>query len=231
MEKFKLTKENIVMLFAGAALTFSLMNCTNTLKENEITPKQPEEISFQDDIAPVEPIEQTSIIPEENIVEPIGQPDIISEENIVENPDTVNIDSDKVINDYLIDLQNGFNELKNYASDKWNSEEFQTKLSICKEKLKMLLDFVFNGKEINGITFKQLSTEAKKNVMQSLIELDEWIETLFPEYKERIYDWLVNLGVGGVELWNDLKDGFNSYTQDVMETYNSQNSASHIKLK
>lgn len=217
MEKLKLTKENIIMLFAGAALTFSLMNCSLNNNQNNTSEKQVEEI--------------TQYHEPENEATPIENN---QEEIVNEQPETQELqsqDNDQIITNYLNDLKDGFNELKNYASDQWNSEEFQTKLEECKQRLRNLLDFVFNGKEINGITFNDLSSEAKTKVMNALIELDEWIETLFPEYKERIYGWLVSLGADGIELWNEMQDGFNNYSEDVMDEYNSRNTASYVKIK
>ena len=58
--------------------------------------------------------------------------------------------------------------------------------------------------------------------MESLAELDSWIEYFFPNYKERIHEWFVNLGADGVELWHELQDGFHEYADEVMDEYNSR---------
>ena len=210
MEKFKLTKKDVVMLFAGVALSFTITKCAMNKNETNINQTQAEEI--------------TQYYQNEELLEQIGNDVTTVTEYAEEKVNENRPNPDETINSYLSDLREGFNELQSYASDQWNSEEFQAKLAIYKQRLKDLLDFVFNGKEINGITFNDLSEEAKQNVMESIYELDGWIEYLFPDYKQRIHDWLVGLGADGVELWNNLSDGFSGYADEVMDEYNSRKS-------
>lgn len=210
MEKFKLTKKDVVMLFAGVALSFTITKCAINKNETNINQTQAEEI--------------TQYYQNEELLEQIGNDVTTVTEYAEEKVNENRPNPDETINSYLSDLREGFNELQSYASDQWNSEEVQAKLAIYKKRLKDLLDFVFNGKEINGITFNDLSEEAKQNVMESIYELDSWIEYLFPDYKQRIHDWLVCLGADGVELWQDLSDGFSNYADEVMDEYNSRKS-------
>ncbi|MBR3198415.1 MAG: hypothetical protein IKG27_00185 [Bacilli bacterium] len=212
MEKYKLTKKNkIVAIAAGIFLAFTVGRFT---AHSNNTPSE---------TAPIE----TS---QDEIVEEVGNDIEIMTEEVEEQTPQVQTNPDDVINAYLNDLKEGFNYLTREASEHWNDEEFQAKLAIYKQRLKDLLDFVFNGKEINGITFNELSEEAKRNVMESIIELDSWIEQLFPNYKERIYEWLVGLGADGVELWHDLEEGFGTYADDVMEELSSRGT-SYINKK
>ncbi len=204
MEKYKLTKKNkIVAIAAGLFLAFTVGRFT----ANQNNPQPEPTIESQQD---------------ENIVEDVATDVNVLVDEVEEQTPEIETNPDDIINAYLSDLREGFNELATAASDQWNSEEFQAKLDIYKQRLKDLLDFVFNGKEINGITFNDLSSEAKRNVMESLVELDQWIEYFFPNYKERIYEWFVDLGADGIELWHELQEGFNEYTGDVWEEYNNR---------
>ena len=225
MEKYKLTdkysnRNKIIAIFVGTFLTLSLLDCVSQKKDTNINEKQVEEITEfynKDEETTQNEVEETK---EESSKEPITNKENTNEEK------TDNADEE--IEEYVNSLKKDFNEIKSYTSEKWNSEEVQSKLATCKQKLRELLDFVFNGKEINGITFDDLSSEAKQNVAQSLLELDGWIEELFPDYKERVYAWLVRRGADGMELWDHIID----YGNDVLQEYNSRNQgANYIKRK
>ena len=86
----------------------------------------------------------------------------------------------------------------------------------------LLFDFVFNGKEINGITFNDLSEEGKEIAKNGLYEIDSYLELVIPNYKERFKDWTVDKGADAVELFNSLKEDYQNYKEDVMEEYNSR---------
>lgn len=49
-----------------------------------------------------------------------------------------------------------------------------------------LVDFLFYNKDINGITFLELTSEAKLKVIKIALKLDAKIEEYFPGYKETI---------------------------------------------
>ena len=44
----------------------------------------------------------------------------------------------------------------------------------------MLIDFIFNGGEIKGYTYNDLSDKGKENVKKSITEIDEIIEDYIP---------------------------------------------------
>lgn len=48
------------------------------------------------------------------------------------------------------------------------------------------VDFIFYDGEIKGVTFKELSEEAKQKVLQTVAAIDTKIENKFPNYKETI---------------------------------------------
>lgn len=233
MKKYKLVEDHsdrnkVIAVFIGTFLALSLINFPNKQNANMENQQKAEKIEKKYEKEIEEKTEETIT---EEIEAANEQPKHISSEE-TEATENENLkQADEVIDEYIITLKDGFNELKNYTKDKWNSEEFQEKLTISKQRLKDLLDFVFNGKEIKGITFNDLSTEAKKEVVESLVELDSWIEKLFPEYKERLYEWLVRRGTDGIEIWNNLKEDFFNYKEDVLEEYSGRSTTSLIRLK
>lgn len=133
---------------------------------------------------------------------------------------------DKEIEEYITLFRQEISELGNIAKDKWNSEETQEKLNNIKQKSKDLFDFVFNGKEINGIKFKDLSDNGKEIAQNGLNELDYYIELMIPNYKDRLKDWTVDKGADAVELFGTIKNIYQNYQEDVMEEYNSRNEKS-----
>ena len=130
--------------------------------------------------------------------------------------------NDKEIEEYIGNLKKEAEELSKISKEKWESEEVQEKVNAVKKKIKDLFDFVFNGKEINGITFKDLSDEGKENAKKSLEELDYYIELLIPNYKERFHDWTVDKGADALETYDELKNWYNNYKEETLEEYNKR---------
>lgn len=56
----------------------------------------------------------------------------------------------------------------------------------AKEKFVMLVDFIFYGTEINGVTFEQLTEETKQKLIDIVNRIDLKIEEKVPGYKETI---------------------------------------------
>ncbi|MBR1414124.1 MAG: hypothetical protein IJ574_05610 [Bacilli bacterium] len=48
------------------------------------------------------------------------------------------------------------------------------------------IDFIYYGKQINGITYDDLSEEAKKELLEDVKELDDSIKEFDPDYKENV---------------------------------------------
>lgn len=74
------------------------------------------------------------------------------------------------------------NDEKNVFTDA-NIEEFNAKV---KAEIIKITDFVFNGTEINGHTFDELTEQAKLYVMDLLVKIDAKIEEVHPGYKDEI---------------------------------------------
>ncbi len=100
----------------------------------------------------------------------------------------------------------GANELKDSASQSANSEAVQEEWSRALENFKVLSDFVFNGGEINGVTFSELSDEGKEYAKSALGTLDGILEYLVPNYQERFRNWFTNTTAEGLDTLSELRD-------------------------
>lgn len=74
------------------------------------------------------------------------------------------------------------NDDKNVFTDA-NIEDFNSKV---KAEIIKITDFIFNGTEINGHTFDELTEQAKLYVMDMLVKIDAKIEEVHPGYKDEI---------------------------------------------
>ena len=96
-------------------------------------------------------------------------------------------------NDYTKDNAIIENEIIDYITNPDNaldSEKNKEKFNQTKEKLikKMiiLVDFIFYGTDINGITFDSLSNSAKENMLNLFYKLDNILESNYPNYKDNL---------------------------------------------
>lgn len=85
---------------------------------------------------------------------------------------TVVIDKDEYIINYVKDI---YNNIKNSDS-----------LDKLKNGIISIVDFIFYDKSINGITFKELKDTTKEKVLYYTLIVDNKIDELFPNYKEKI---------------------------------------------
>lgn len=110
-----------------------------------------------------------------------------------------------------------------YAIDYINSLSSDKNDSSRGGKIRKIVDFVFNGKELGGYTFDDLTDIGKKNVVSSLYSLDDVIEEYIPDYKERLKSWALEKGEKIEDLLVDggvyLKEKWNNYKQKVNDNY------------
>lgn len=77
-----------------------------------------------------------------------------------------------------------FSDAKREIYEYIESEDYQNLKEKGKYYVTTGIDFIFFDKEINGITFSQMSTEFKIRAMNDVAALDQAIEAYFPGYKE-----------------------------------------------
>ncbi len=79
----------------------------------------------------------------------------------------------------IIDTYNKINdEINNFSFDKAKNNAIKYS--------KELIDFIFYGGTMNGITFAELKDDAKKEIYEKLQKLDSKIMEYVPDYKEKI---------------------------------------------
>lgn len=206
MERFKIiNNKNFTVLIASIAVSSTLVSCTPSKINTE---EMKEETTTQ--------VVKQASNQAYNIIDLSGKT----------AQDIKNRNKDAEIEEYLTVFRQEILDLKETAKEKWESEETQEKIENIKQKSKDLFDFVVNGKEINGITFKDLSENGKQTVQNTLRELDSYIELMIPGYKSRFENWLIEKGVGAVEAYNNAKDRYQDYKEKVMKEYESRNTKS-----
>ena len=89
-----------------------------------------------------------------------------------------NVDEEEILGYF----ENQKEKLGNYLSSE-NINGFNEKI---KNTIIDGIDFIFYGKEINGITFEELSEETKEKILKIVVEMDIMIESRKPGYKEEI---------------------------------------------
>lgn len=208
MERFKITNnnnKNFIVLIASIAVSSTLVACTPSKINTE---QMKEETTTQ--------VVKQASNQAYNIIDLSGKT----------AQDIKNRNKDAEIEEYLTVFRQEILDLKETAKEKWESEETQEKIENIKQKSKDLFDFVVNGKEINGITFKDLSENGKQTVQNTLRELDSYIELMIPGYKSRFENWLIEKGADAVETYNNAKDWYQDYKEKVMKEYESRNTKS-----
>lgn len=182
-EKYKLYYQRALTGIFGATLALSLVSCGTNATENKTQ-----------DTSTKEPIESTET-PTEN-------------QTSTETDDTVTTQEEKdaAAEEAISLMLDGANALKDSATDAANSDAVQEELERSLENFKVLSDFIFNGGEINGVTFNELSDEGKQFARNSLSSIDDVLEYLVPNYQERFRNWFTDTTANGLDALSDLRD-------------------------
>ena len=134
----------------------------------------------------------------------------VSQEPIETTTDNQNLDTqeekDSAAESAIKIMLEGAEKLEDSANGAANSEEVQRELDKSMQNFKDLSDFIFNGSEINGVTFNELSDSAKEKVLNAFASIDDILNYLVPNYKERFKDWFTDTSARGLDTLSDLKD-------------------------
>ena len=76
----------------------------------------------------------------------------------------------------------------NFVNDKIDNFNYNDFKESTIDYAKQLIDFIFYGGEMNGMTFDELKEEAKEEAYEELQELDAIIMEFVPDYKEQLGD-------------------------------------------
>ena len=183
-KKFKLYPKTILTAICGAAFVATLTSCSSNVTEQKV-----ENTTTQETI-------------EQNETQNNEQTNIETLDTTVETQE----EKDSAVESAINIMLDGADKLNESASNAANSEEVQRHLETSMQNLKDLTDFIFNGSEINGVTFSELSDEGKQKAIDALSTLDQTINYLIPNYRERFRDWFTDTTANGLDALGELKD-------------------------
>lgn len=79
-----------------------------------------------------------------------------------------------------------FDQAKKEIKELIESEQIEQAKEKGKEYFITGVDFIFYDKEMNGVTFDDLTEEGKKVTLENLETIDGWIMEIAPDYKDKI---------------------------------------------
>lgn len=183
-KKFKLYPKTVLTAICGVAFVATLTSCSGNVADQKTEDTTPQET--------IESVETQN-----------------NEQTNTENNDTTpetQEEKDSAAEAAISIMLDGADQLSESASNAANSEEVQGHLETSMQNLKDLTDFIFNGSEINGVTFSELSDEGKQKARDALSTLDDTINYLIPNYRERFRDWFTDTTANGLDALGELKD-------------------------
>lgn len=148
--------------------------------------------------------------------------------------ETESLTADEIITQYLDQMKTEMNQ------ENGNFQELKDRIITY---FIDLVDFIYYGKEIKGITYDELSEATKENVMESFQLLDSIVDRCFPDYKERIsseYQEIKEKASAktkealGDDNWNKLensKESLGESTSEVKDVVNDISEKGKTKVK
>lgn len=100
-----------------------------------------------------------------------------------------------------------FDQAKKEIKELIESEQVEQAKEKGKEYFITGVDFIFFDKEMNGVTFDDLTEEGKKVTLENLETIDGWIMEIAPDYKDKIS-----------EKYQVVKDFVSTTYYDVLES-------------
>ena len=100
-----------------------------------------------------------------------------------------------------------FDQAKKEIKELIESEHVEQAKEKGKEYFITGIDFIFYDKEMNGVTFDDLTEEGKKVTLENLETIDGWIMEIAPDYKDKIG-----------EKYQVVKDFVSTTYYDVLES-------------
>lgn len=162
----------------------------------------------------------------ETTFEPTPKPSItrpaptINQEEII-TPPTEYHSADDGLNATLDSIYNKINYI-NYEIDTFDYNEFKEEsINYAKE----LIDFIFYGVEIDGVTFDELKDDAKEAIYEKLQAIDAILMQIDPDYKEKIgekYNLVKEFALTTLEQAKEIFSGNIDIDIDININVNSE---------
>ncbi len=120
------------------------------------------------------------------------------------NKKTNSTDSNNTINNLVTEAtsEQSLTNDKTIIENEIQNNNVEKASALAKDYFTNTIDFIFYNKEINGITFNELSTAEKEAVLNDLYTVDKEISAIDPTYKE------------------DIGAKYNDFKNFTSETYN-----------
>ncbi len=126
--------------------------------------------------------------------------------NITQNKDdNTLLESEENINSEE-DVINYFSKIKDKIVDKLNSDTFENAKESIMEALDKLYGFCFKGEKIGNYTLKDLSSTAKEKIFNIVFDIDSFVESKIPGYKDLFKDGYDNMITSAKKALGIVKD-------------------------
>lgn len=164
--------KKILLLFSTGIILITNTGCYN--KTTEIKKSTSEKFN-EDKQEKTTSVQTTEIIIEETKTSEQNkvQEEITTEENEIYSEDAV-IEE--------------FSKIEKNITSVLNEENIDNVLSKIGDSVATMIGFIWYGEEIHGVTYNELSSEAKEKVLNIYYKADAAIENKFPNYKDKIKD-------------------------------------------
>ena len=142
------------------------------------------------DIYKEEQISENSYVTEDNKINNNSNSELVNTSNIKSEEDVVNY----------------FVELKDKVKEKLNRDTWENVKESIVNALNIAYGFCFKGEEIGGYTLNELSDNAKEKILNIVFDIDEFIESKSPGYKESFkenYDNFIESSKSSLEIIKD----------------------------
>lgn len=124
---------------------------------------------------------QTSFSVKQPPILPNTLPSSEGESSLIENSQV------KTTTESGIDLEfQYFNEEKNSLKENIMNGDIDSVVEVGKRYIALGKDFIYNGTEIHGVTFDQLTEQGKQETLNNLAIIDGWIMAIDSDYKSQI---------------------------------------------
>lgn len=167
MIKFKKINSKKIMVVMLSCFVLTQTGCS--LKQNEVSQKE-----FSTNTK----VEQTINDLNDNMKKNKTIEEIVPVE-------TKEMTTQKAKDEYIVEY---FEKASNKMNEILESETMSNIKAKSKTIFVGLVDFIYYNGKINGITFDELSLEAKEKVLNTTIKIDSKIEKKVPGYKDKIKD-------------------------------------------
>jgi len=204
----------VIVLIIGILIGFNI-NKNNTSKHIDFYTNKDVTNSLDNysdinnnDIKPTTDIESSST----KNVEDVSTQKNTSSEIITEEKQEYSIKDNKVIN-----------ELENTLTTIQTSTVTEDFTKSAKKTFIDIVDFIFYGGEIKGVTFDELTDTGKQKVLELANKIDESIEKKVPNYKDKISDTATNAFQSASSLIKKGSNNLNEFMKSKLseEDYNA----------